>query len=347
MGSFLGKNGKNILIMAGFGIVLFLIFEYLLPLTAPFIVSFLIVYLCFPWLKRVQDKTHIRKEILLGGILILIAAALAFGVWGLLSWTTVHAADIGDGLLQAQEQLDHALHDCCAYLEERFGLNAVYAEGAITEKLDLFAENMQSNALPKVAGQSWEYLKELVGAGAFLGVGFISSMLLCRDYESILDRLEENQIFDMFWKFVEKTVALIGGYLKAQIVILLVISLIAAAGLAIGRVRGAVILGVLAGMLDALPFIGTGIVLLPTALWQLLEGNVFGAVIAALTYVLCIAARELLEPRLLGKQVGTYPVVMLFSVYAGVKVFGIAGIFLGPLYVVLFREGAEIFKPFP
>lgn len=347
MGDFLGKNGKNILFMAGFAVVLLLIFEYLLPLTAPFIVSFIIVYLCFPWLKRIQQKTHIRKEVLLGGLLLLIAALLGCSIWGMISWTTVHAAEIGDGLIRAQKQLDSALHDCCAYLEAQFGLNAAYAEGVIIQRLDHFAENMQSDALPKMAGQSWEYLKEAAAVGAFLGVGFISSMLLCRDYEGILDRLEGNQIFDLGWKFVEKTVALIGGYLKAQIVILLVISVLAAAGLLIGRVGGAVFLGILAGMLDALPFIGTGIVLLPTALWQLLSGNIWGAALAALTYVLCIAARELLEPKLLGKQVGMYPVVMLFAVYAGVRVFGLSGIFLGPLYIVLLREGIDMFKSFP
>lgn len=347
MGNLLGKNGKKVLFMAGFAAALFLSFEYLLPLTAPFIISFFIVYLCFPWLKRVQKKTHIRREILLGGILLLIAAVLLFGVWGLVSWTTVHAADIGDGVVQVQRQLDHALHDCCAYLERRFGLNAVYVEESILEKLDSAVERMQSDALPRVAGQSWEYLKEIVAVGAFLGVGFISSMLLCRDYEGILERLEGNQIFEMGWKFVEKTVALIGGYLKAQIMILLVISLLAVAGLMVGRVGGAVFLGILAGMLDALPFIGTGIVLLPTALWQLISGNVFSAAMAAFTYVLCIAARELLEPRLLGKQVGMYPIVMLFAVYAGVRVFGLAGIFLGPLYVVLFREGMGMIRSLP
>lgn len=347
MGVFWGKNGKKLLILTGFGAALFLAFEYLLPLAAPFILSFLIVYLCYPWLKKSQKKTHIRKEILLGGILLLIAAAAGLGVWGMVSWTTVHAAQVGDGLMQAQKQLDHVLHGCCEYLEKQFGLNAVYAEGIIAEKLDRLAENVQTAALPKAVGQSWAYLKELISAGAFLGVGFIASVLLCRDYEGILERLEGNPFFDVVWKFVEKTVALIGGYVKAQLVILLIISMLAVAGLMIGRAEGAVFLGILAGILDALPFIGTGIVLLPTALWQLFSGNIRGAVMAALVYVLCIAAREMLEPRLLGKQTGMYPVVMLFSVYAGVRAFGLSGIFLGPLYLVLFREGAEAIKTLP
>lgn len=68
---------------------------------------------------------------------------------------------------------------------------------------------------------------------------------------------------------------------------------------------------------------------------------------AAFSYVLCIAARELLEPRLLGKQTGMYPVVMLFSVYAGIRVFGLTGIFLGPLYAALFKEGIDCMRGTP
>lgn len=346
MGSLLGKKGKKALFLAGFAILLFLVFKYLFPLTAPFLLAFLIVYLCNPWLKRVQQKTHIKKEILLGGILLFFAVLIVMGIWSVISWGTVHAAEIGNGMLMVQERMNGALHDGCLFLEDKFGMNAEQTEVLLLEKMSDFAENARSDALPEAAKQSWEYLKEIAAAAAFLGVGFISAMLLCKDYESILEKTESNQICGEVWKFLEKTVSLIGSYLKAQVIILLTISLITIAGLLIGKVGGAVWLGLLAGLLDALPFIGTGIVLIPTALWQLLCGNPVGAAMTAAAYVLCIVARELLEPRLLGKQVGMYPVIMLLAVYAGVRLFGLTGIFLGPLYVVLLKEGAGRIRSF-
>lgn len=344
MGILLGKNEKKLLFLAGFAIALYLAFKYIFPLAAPFILAFLIVYACDPWLKKVQKKTHIRKEILLGGILLLIVAFAVLGVWGLLSWGTVHAADIGAGVAHMQERMDEALREGCAFLEHNFGMDAAQAEAFIMERMGTFAENVQTDALPEAARQSWGYLKDVIKAGAFLGVGFISSMLLCKDYEGIVAKIGENPAVDAGWRLVERTVSLIGGYLKAQALILLAISVIAAIGLLIGRVKGGLLLGVLAGLLDALPFIGTGIVLVPTALWQLLNGNAFGAVAAVIVYVLCIAVREFMEPKLLGKQVSMYPVVMLLAVYAGIRLFGLTGIFLGPLYAVLYREGAEKIK---
>lgn len=340
MGILWGKKEKKLLLLFAFAIALYLVFKYIFPLVAPFIFAFLIVYLCNPWLKKLQKRTHIRREILLAGILFFIAALLLLGVWGLICWGTAHAADIGNGVAYMQERMDGVLHDGCIFLERNFGMDAAQAETEILERMNRLAEGMKTDALPEAAKQSWEYVKELIGVGVFFGVSFIASMLLCRDYESVAENLGENQVLDAVWQFVEKTAALVGSYLKAQAVILFTISVIAAAGLLIGRVKWALALGILAGLLDALPFIGTGIVLMPAALWQLLDGNVGGAVTAVIVYVICMGAREFLEPRLLGKQVGMYPVVMLLAMYAGVGVFGLGGIFLGPLYAVLLREGS-------
>ena len=55
-------------------------------------------------------------------------------------------------------------------------------------------------------------------------------------------------------------------------------------------------------------------------------------------YICCVGAREFLEPKLMGKRTGVYPVFMLLSVYAGVKLFGLSGILKGPLSLVVLME---------
>lgn len=340
MGILLGENGKKMLLWTTLALVLFLVFKYILPLLAPFLLAFSIVYLSYPWLKRVQDRTHIRKEILLGGLLILLAAAAVLGICWLVSMGTAHAAQIGDDAEMVRQQMDEIVQEGCIFLEKRMGLDAYQTRLRLEEQLQDFWKELRTDMFPKAAKQSMEYVKGVLGAAAFLGISFISSLLLCRDYETILQRTEENELLEKGWQFAEKTVAMAGSYLKAQLLILLAVFGIAAAGLFLGRIKGALFWGLLAGLLDSLPFIGTGIVLLPTALLQLFYGNIWGAVTAAFSYVLCIFAREMLEPKLLGRQTGIYPVLMLLSVYAGVRLFGIPGFFLGPLYVVLLREGS-------
>lgn len=335
------SNARRTLRLVGWAAALYGAFRYLLPLTAPFWPALLIVYLCYPTLKKLQKATHIRREILLGGFLLFLAAAAGILVWRLACAGSVHAARLGEGVTLAQEKMDAALHGCCDYLEKSWGLDGAEAERLFRERLEETVQNFRTQGIPEAIKRTWAYCRGFVSAAAFLGVGFISSLLLCRDYERMLDALGDDPVFATAWRFFRKTVSAVGSYARAQGLLMLAVTLTAAAGLLLGRVKNAVLLALLTGLLDALPFIGSGIVLIPAALWQLLIGRVWGAVCAAAAYVLCAVGRELLEPRLLGERVGIYPVVMLLSVYAGVKLFGLSGILLGPLYAVLLREGAR------
>lgn len=87
-----------------------------------------------------------------------------------------------------------------------------------------------------------------------------------------------------------------------------------------------------------LPFVGTGIVLLPLSIWQLLNGWYVQTVVCLVLYGVCILTRELLEPKLIGKRVGVAPVYMLLAVYAGIRLFGVSGIIKGPLCLIVIFE---------
>ena len=131
-----------------------------------------------------------------------------------------------------------------------------------------------------------------------------------------------------------------GGYLRAQCIIMGVIMLLCVAGLWISGVSANPLLaGSGVGALDALPVFGTGTVFLP---WILIlvffQKNYTAALILAATCGICVLTRELLEPKLIGGRLGILPVVILASVYAGVKLYGFGGILLGPLSVLLIRE---------
>ena len=156
--------------------------------------------------------------------------------------------------------------------------------------------------------------------------------------ERLQDGGEGAEAVEKAFGIAERIIRLVGVYLKAQAVILLVIMVICCLGLWLGRIGHGLTLGILAGLLDALPFIGTGIVLMPTAFWQLVNGRIGAAVLCVVVYVACMGAREFLEPKLMGEKTGIYPIFMLLSVYAGVKLFGVSGIIKGPLAMVILLE---------
>lgn len=339
MGDFFGKKWKKLLAAALFAAGLLAAFRYALPLAAPFLLAFAVVHASAPLLERVHRRLHIRREILLAGLFVSGTGLLIVGLCACLSWGTLHAARLGEGAEVVRKQADGALKGCCDFLEERLGVPAKELEQDFSETWDALAGQLKKEALPKAVDRSVEGCRLLISAAGFIGIWMIASVLLCRDYEEIAEKIQKTELGKTVWQYAERTLFLIGGYFKAQAAILTAISLIAAAGLFAAGIKNGIWIGIAAGVLDALPFIGTGLVLFPMAVWQLILGNTGKVLMIAAVYAGCVIVREYLEPKLLGRQAGMYPVVMLFSVYAGVKLFGLSGIFLGPLYAVLLKEG--------
>ena len=365
MGNVWKENQKKILTVCAAGIGVYVGFRYLFPLLSPFLLAFCIVYLLNPWLNRMQKRTHIKKEVLLALVLVL-AAALVLGLLAaLLQYAAGEAGTLvenWDGISrQVGGQIEVFFGDCCMFVEEHFGLDAGKVEQVVLERVEVFIEELRVELVPNLMKESWWYVRKLISAAAFLGVGFIASLLLCRDYDSLMRNLGQNggrererddggkwktdsaekpesRLLTAVIAAAERILSLVLEYVKAQALILLVIMAIASAGLWLGKVGNAFVLGFFAGILDALPFIGTGVILLPTALWQLICGRAGTALWCLAVYICCVGARELLEPKLMGKRTGVYPVFMLLSVYAGVKLFGLSGILKGPLSLVVLME---------
>lgn len=97
-------------------------------------------------------------------------------------------------------------------------------------------------------------------------------------------------------------------------------------------------LALLTALVDILPVLGVGAVLVPWGLLELCGSNsALGAALLVL-YALIAIIRNFLEPRIVGKRFGLHPAAALLSIYIGGKAFGIAGVFLLPLAVIVAKE---------
>ena len=166
----------------------------------------------------------------------------------------------------------------------------------------------------------------------------ITTVLLAKDYDSIMNRMLDREEWHIFLEVVCGIIRYIATFVKAQAVIMGAIACLAAAVLGFAGIRQGILWGILAGILDMLPFIGTGIILFPLALVQIFQGHYGRAVACFLLYIGCIFLREILEPKLIGKRIGVSPVAVLVSLYAGIQLFGIWGIIKGPLgFVIIYQ----------
>ena len=101
---------------------------------------------------------------------------------------------------------------------------------------------------------------------------------------------------------------------------------------------------VLTALVDALPVLGTGAVLLPWAFICLLQGKTVRAVGLLGVYAVVWLVRSVLEPKLIGKQLGLDPLLTLGSMYAGYRLFGLPGLILSPVGAVCVLRLAVIFR---
>ena len=91
-------------------------------------------------------------------------------------------------------------------------------------------------------------------------------------------------------------------------------------------------------VIDMLPLLGSGIVLLPWALVCFLGGDVKVGIALLVIWIIATVAHQLAEPKLLGKHIGLHPLATLMSVYIGAELFGFVGLIAGPLVAVAIKS---------
>lgn len=128
------------------------------------------------------------------------------------------------------------------------------------------------------------------------------------------------------------------AFLKTQFILAVITGLSSALCLGFFGFARPWLTGFFLGMADFLPLVGPGIFFLPWLGWQLAVGRFRQAFFLGVTFLLTLGLRQMLEVRLVGRKLGLHPLLVLASVYIGVRSFGVYGFFGGPVLCVLFRS---------
>ena len=337
------RNNKLIQICLIFAGVWFF-FRYLFTLAAPFVFAFFLITLCYPLLERMQKKIPIRKRFLAVGIILPLILLMMGILWAVAILGGRQLEGLPAFWTQVSEQFQIFFHQCCGKLDGKFGWKSQQIEDFVIEQMNVIMEDVQVQVMPKLLSSSYQCFKNLFSALGFLALTCIAAILLEKEYANIMAALKKSEELRLVRSVVEGVLSYIITFLKAQGVILLIISILCSVTLSVAGIPGGVLFGILAGVLDVLPFIGTGIVLVPLAVWQMLNGQYVQMAVCLILYVVCIVTRELLEPKLIGKRIGIAPVFMLIAIYAGVKLFGVGGIVKGPLALIVIVEILKVIE---
>lgn len=338
------RKNKEYMIVAGVVLGVYLTMKIVSPMIAPFLFAFLIVAYLYPKLDRIHRKLHIKKGVMASIYILAVCILLALLVGGACSILYRKCMEILGQLDVIEEQFGIFLRNCCDSIERRFGFDGSYIENFILEQVNIQIENLEIEVMPKLMGGSLIYLKNLAIFFGFFIVMIISILLLIKDYDKIINKAKKFKGLNCIARIGRKVLEYIRTFLRAQIIILVIISVICALSLWAMGIRGGIVIGVIAGFMETLPFIGTGIILVPLAVIQLFSGAYWQAGACLLLYGSCVLTREVLEPKLIGNKLGIWPIAILFSVYVGIRLFGFMGIIKGPVGLVIIFETYRYLK---
>lgn len=331
------RNNSFVILLLITGAVYFFL-KYLTPLLAPILVAVLFVTMFGPMLKRFQEKFHVHRQ--LGAIMLLLIAGsvLILLLWVLFSWIVASLPELIGDLSSLEDEVSDVVRRGCEAVGKLIGVNSGYLDELILGKVGEAFENLRTQVLPGMLSQSIQYVKAAAKIGGFLVTFIIAAVLLAKDYDDIMNKLLDREDCHVFLEVMCGIIRYIATYVKAQLIIMSAIAGLAAVTLGISGIRHGVLWGLLAGLLDALPFVGTSVVLVPLAIAQLVSGSYVRATVCILLYVACAFMREIMEPRLIGKRIGVTPVMVLISLYAGIQLFGVWGIIKGPLGFIMIYQ---------
>ena len=321
----------------GIGLGLWLGVAYLLPVALPFLLGGLLALAAEPAVRFAQKKLHLGR-----------AAAAGAGVSLTLALTVSLLWFFGALAVKELGNLAGRLPDVKATVEQGVTLLRGWTlqqaerlpEGARSFAVGAAQEMFDSTPLlsGKLTGRLQQVLKSVLGwlPGGALGLGtavlaaFMVSVRLPALRSWVQEHLPEK--WHTVWKpALQRVKRDLGSWLKAQLKLSAVTYGVVAVGFLLTGVPYGLFWALPVAVVDAVPVLGTGTVLLPWALVELLQGRQLRALGLVLTYGAALLLRTVLEPKLVGKHLGLDPLLTLVALYAGYRLWGIGGMVLAPV----------------
>lgn len=330
------SNGQKAALWAvGIALGLYLFVRYIVGYLVPFLVALVIAALIEPAVNWLEQHTKVgRGWATLFALLFFIFLVVLFLVLGLTSLYS-ELQDLLRTLPKYQVHITKLIQGWMKELEFFYQRLPEPVLSALESSPDMIYVQVE-----KLATGIVNWVVGLPNLLVTLTISFIASFFMTRDH--YLLRQELIAIFPPSWQGPLKQVgrdvfAAILGFIRSQLILMSISGLLSFIALGILGVKYALLLGLLVALLDLLPLIGPSAFYLPWAGYQILVGNYSFA--GALLVVLAIGflTRQLLEPRIVGAQIGLHPLATLIGIYLGFRLFGPLGLFLGPVLVITFK----------
>ena len=355
----------------------YLAIKYALGIVWPFVVAFFLAMLLQRPVNFLSTKTPLKRGIssvimvlfvlvIVGSIVGLIIGRIVMELKGFFDYLLIKMEDAPAFVDQIQAWLSDtfsflpkSLHESIMTATENFlnrlmGIEAKASADAIQAE----SSGIDFSLLSSPLGAVWGTAKQIPMIAVGVLVCVVSCCFMTTDYRTLRDMIlsqlsQKRQSAVIRTKQV--TFSTLGKMGKAYSIILFVTFMEMLLGLSFLKLihvydSGYIFaIAFITAVVDIIPVLGTGTILIPWALWSLFTGDVGLGIGLLVVYAIISVIRQVIEPKLVASQLGLPPFVTIMAMYIGSQLFGFVGLFLLPITIMLLKvlndEGViHIFK---
>lgn len=323
--------------LTGLALIIFLAFRFLLPLVLPFVLAYFFAKMVSPIIFFLENRLHWRHRVSVLFVVIIVFAALAFFFSYMISIAVSQTILLLQKLPVYQQMFSRTLESMCGQCDRVFELVGGTSLRYVEHQIENLYHTIGAQVLPRMSGYVTQIFRWVFTIASTVFIFVISTLLILFD--------------DTFPKIRGKVRPFAGrlrraglAYIKSQGIIFFIIATVITVGLFLMGNDYAVIMGVGIAVFDAFPVVGSGAILIPWALIKIIGGNYYAAAVLITVFAIAAFLREVLEPKLFGKELGMKPLYILVSVYVGAELLGLAGVLLGPIGLTILKAAEEEMK---
>lgn len=317
-------------------VIISLLFNFLMPLVAPFILGLIISVINEPVIKILEKKLRVPRKygavLSLMLTLLIVIFVLLFGI-----------VQIYNELMILQANVSSYINSISKELTETFiKLTEVYKNlpYGIPDEIN---KNLLG-LIPKIRTlieSLIEYLINTISSvpkiTVFITITLLASYFISSDKKLLLEFLSK-QLPGNWGRNLNgiknSAFTAMFAYIKAQIFLIILTFFEVSIGFMILGYDYAITTGIIVAISDLVPIFGTSVIMVPLIIWNVIIGNFAKAIGLVVIYYIGVIMRQVLEPRIVGKNLGLHPLVTLIAMYVGLSLYGVLGIFIALFTVI-------------
>lgn len=330
-------------------IILVTLVPKMLSFFMPFVVAWIIALLASPMVKFLEEKLKIKRKAGTACVIIAVIALIILIGYGIAAFLI----DQMQGLLTDLPGMWEALQRQVREIGHSFSKVFDSLPGDVQDGWMYFFENVElflGESIADLGSPSMSWLGNMARQLPNLFVAVIMCLVAAFAFTAerknmrnfVQDYMPEG--IKKYWDMIQVSLSdAVGGYLKAQLKIEIWIYLIVTAGLFVLRINYAPVLSIFIAVLDFLPVFGTGTILWPWIVFEILNGDYKLAIGLGVIWGVSQIVRQVIQPKIMGDSMGLHTLPTVFLLYIGYKVSGIFGMIvavpIGIIFMNMYQAG--------